>query len=216
MTQKKIFLDSEGDAWFRRNARALAAVRLPEADPLLMAILELLPASPQGTRILEIGCGNGARLRWLREHRGLTCSGLDPSADAVAAARQSGIDAHRGTADRLPFADAAFDIVVFGFCLYLCDRDDLFRIAAEADRVLADPAWLVILDFFSPTPVRREYRHRPGVFSHKMDYRSLFTWHPGYTCMSHRVHHHSEHGYTDDRGEWVATSVLRKHVRLGE
>ena len=216
MTQKQIFLESEGDAWFRRNARALAAVRLPEADPLLMEILELLPASPQGTRILEIGCGNGSRLRWLREHRGLTCSGLDPSADAVAAARESGIDAHRGTADRLPFADAAFDIVVFGFCLYLCDREDLFRIAAEADRVLADPAWLVILDFFSPTPLQREYRHRPGVFSHKMDYRSMFTWHPGYTCMSHRVRHHSDHDYTDDRGEWVATSVIRKHVHLGE
>ena len=41
-----------------------------------------------------------------------------------------------GTADKLPFEDQSVDILVYGFCLYLCDREDMFNIAAEANRVI--------------------------------------------------------------------------------
>lgn len=211
MKQKNIFLELEGDAWFRRNAGALATRKLPESDPVLTEILNL-PSNGRETRVLEIGCGDGTRLNWLRENRGFVCSGVDPSAQAVAVAQGRGIEACQGTADRLEFADGTFDIVIFGFCLYLCDREDLFRIAFEADRVLKNPGWLVILDFYSQTPLKREYHHRSGLFSHKMDYRALFTWNPAYTSFSHKVRHHSEDGYTDDRTEWIATSVLRKNL----
>ncbi|HHT9112406.1 MAG: class I SAM-dependent methyltransferase [Planctomycetes bacterium] len=212
MKQKNIFLESEGNAWFERNARLLGSRKLPEFDSLLMEILALSPLPAEGTKILEIGCGDGTRLNWLRENLGFDCYGLEPSAQAVEAAQGRGIAAHQGTADHLPFEDRTFDIVVFGFCLYLCDREDLFRIAYEADRVLRNPGWLLIIDFYSPTPIKREYHHRSGLFSHKMDYRTLFTWHPGYTNYSHKVRHHAEDGYTDDRKEWIATAVLRKNM----
>lgn len=212
MTQKAVFLESEGDAWFRRNARALAAADLPGSDPLLLELLALLPEDASETRVLEIGCGDGTRLGWLREHRGVDAHGVDPSADAVDAARARGVDARQGTADALPFDSASFDIVCFGFCLYLCDRGDLFRIAAEADRVLANPGWLGILDFYSPYPLKREYHHYAGLYSYKMDYRTLFTWNPVYTCFTHRVLDHAHHGMTDDPTQWVGVSVLRKHV----
>jgi ubiquinone/menaquinone biosynthesis C-methylase UbiE len=148
----------------------------------------------------------------LSEQRRCRCYGIDPSERAVEHAVRRGVVAERGTAERLPFDDAQFDIVIFGFCLYLCDREDLFRIAYEADRVLRNPGWLVILDFYSPTPFRRDYHHRSGVFSYKMDYQTLFAWHPGYTSYSHKVHHHAQGGYTDDPTEWAATSVLRKNL----
>lgn len=216
MNQKKVFLESEGDAWFRRNTEALAAAKLPDSDPLLMEILRLLPDVGTGLRILEIGCGEAVRLGWLRKHRDLECYGVDPSAKAVAAARRRGVEAHQGTADHLPFQDGDFDIVSFGFCLSWCDPEDLFRIAYESDRVLANPGWLLILDFYSPTPTTCEYHHRPGLFTRKMDYRTLFAWNPGYTCLAHRVLAHSECTYTDDPSQWVATSVLRKHIGRSE
>jgi ubiquinone/menaquinone biosynthesis C-methylase UbiE len=209
--QRDVFLESEGDAWFMRNASALQARELPESDPLLTEILALPVAQiGPGTRILEIGCGDGTRLNWLRQHHGFHCHGVEPSARAVAAAQARGIAAFQGTAERLSFGDAEFDIVVFGFCLYLCDRADLFRIACEADRVLRNSGWLLILDFYSPIPLKREYHHRSGLFSHKMDYRTLFTWNPAYTTYSHKIRHHVSGSYTDDPTEWVATSVLRK------
>lgn len=217
MRQRDVFLESEGDAWFSRNVGALGARNLPDSDSVLIEILAL-PAADIGrdTRILEIGCGDGTRLNWLRENRGFLCHGVEPSARAVEVAKGRGIDAHQGTAESLPFEDAQFDIVVFGFCLYLCDRADLFRIASEADRVLKNPGWLVILDFFSPTPLKRTYHHRSGLFSHKMDCRTLFTWNPAYTCYTQKVRDHAGAGYTDDANEWVATSVLRKKLESGE
>lgn len=211
MKQRDIFMASEGDAWFRRNREALSSRKLPDSDPLLLQILAMAPeARAAGTRVLEIGCGDGTRLGWLKSHLGFECSGVDPSAEAVASAGSRGVDAHQATADALPFDDASFDVVIFGFCLYLCDRDDLFSVAEEANRVLRNPGWLLIHDFYSPVPVRREYHHRPGIFSYKMDYRSLFAWSPAFTVYSHVVRHHATLEFTDDPNEWVATSVLRK------
>ena len=183
---------------------------------MLRELLEFLPAlSLLGRlKVLEIGCGDGTRLAWLKSNVNADCYGIEPSAHAAAAACAKGINVQQGTADLLPFNDQSFDIVIFGFCLYLCDREDLFRIASAADRVLRSPGWLMILDFFSPVPRTKDYRHRPGVLSYKMDYRTLFAWHPDYECMTHKLRHHSEAGYTDEEEEWVAVSILRKHHKV--
>ncbi len=211
MKQKEIFLKSEGDAWFTRNQKKVAARKLPEDDAVLQEILEFLPTSECKLKVLEIGCGNGTRLAWLKSNLNADCYGIEPSAQAVAEACAKGINVQQGTADALPFDNQSFDIVIYGFCLYLCDREDLFHIASEADRVLRLPGWLVILDFFSPTPRAGTYHHRPGVQSYKMDYRTLFTWHPNYECMTHKIRHHGATSFTDDADEWVAVSVLRKY-----
>lgn len=212
--QKEIFLQSEGDAWFTRNQQGVACRKLPDDDALLREILDLLPVNAEGKlKVLEVGCGDGTRLAWLKNNLNADCHGVEPSAQAVAAARAKGINALQGTADALSFDSQSFDIVIFGFCLYLCDREDLFRIASEADRVLRSPGWLLIMDFFSPTPRARTYHHRPGMQSYKMDYQTLFTWHPDYECMTHKIRHHGEASYTDDPDEWVAVSVLRKYQR---
>jgi ubiquinone/menaquinone biosynthesis C-methylase UbiE len=212
MSQKDIFLQSEGDAWYIRNQQALATRKLPDADPLLCEILDIHNLCVGGgLRVLEIGCGDGTRLAWLKDNLNADCYGIEPSAQAVAVACAKGLNVQQGTADVLPFDDQSFDIVIFGFCLYLCDREDLFRIASAADRVLRAPGWLMILDFFSPMPRAKTYHHSPGVQSYKMDYRTLFNWHPDYACMTHKLRHHSELGYTDEQDEWMAVSILRKH-----
>ena len=211
MKQREVFLEGEGDAWLARNQAALAARSLPADDPLLTEILLLpLVGAAHPVRLLEIGCGDGARLEWLHHHRGFACSGLDPSRLAVTRAAARGVDARHGTADRLPFADNAFDIVVFGFCLYLCDRDELFRIAAEADRVLSPPGWLVIHDFHSPVPRARTYHHVAGLMSYKMDFSRLFSWHPDYSIVAQKIIDEGGGRPTEDEERWLATSVLRK------
>jgi ubiquinone/menaquinone biosynthesis C-methylase UbiE len=212
LKQKEVFLQSEGDAWFVRNQQNVALRNLPDDDVLLLEIINLIPVISDEVKVLEIGCGDGTRLSWLKNNLKVDCYGIEPSAKAVEKARAKGVNVQQGTADALPFDSQSFDIVIFGFCLYLCDREDLFRIASEADRVLRAPGWLMILDFYSPTPRAREYHHRAGMMSYKMDYRSLFTWHPDYACMTHKVRHHGEDAHTDNPDEWVAISVLRKNT----
>lgn len=210
MKQKDIFLQSEGDAYYKRSL-AQEPHPISESDPIVAEIKKL--ALPKGIHLLEVGCSDGDRLAWMAEHLGLKAFGVEPSAEAVKMANLRGsISVVQGTADQIPFEDRFFDVVVFGFCLYLCDPEDLFRIAVEADRVLKDPGWMIICDFYSPMPVKQPYRHREGVWSHKMDYRSMFLWHPYYVSCVHRVvHWRTWNTFTDDRSAWASVSVLRKN-----
>jgi ubiquinone/menaquinone biosynthesis C-methylase UbiE len=217
MKQKDVFLQSEGDAWHERNHGAVDAFDY-RRDPVAIAIAELAAtqfAGKPAPALLEVGCGEAKRLQWLAQNTACVAAGLDPSARAIEGARARGVNAVVGTADALPYSSASIDILLFGFCLCMCDREDLFRISSEADRVLKAQAWLVIADFFAPSPIEHAYHHREGVRTFKMDYRTLFSWHPRYECFSHRVFHHSEGGFTDDPQEWVAISVMRKFSAHG-
>src|SRR5579863_1599254 len=142
--QRATFSEGEGDAWFERN-RSKLVVGPHEME----RAIEVMQIRPQ--RILEIGCSNGYRLEKLRARFNAECVGIDPSQHAIINGRGSFpcLSLNVGTADSLEFNEGAFDLIIFGFCLYLCDPSDYFRIAAEADRVLSDPGWLIINDFFA-------------------------------------------------------------------
>ena len=65
-----------------------------------------------GQRVLDVGCGPGALTAELVRRVGEDMvSAVDPSEPFVAAAlaRHPGVDVHVGSAEHLPFADAAFD-----------------------------------------------------------------------------------------------------------
>jgi ubiquinone/menaquinone biosynthesis C-methylase UbiE len=177
--QKAVFLDTEGDGYFTRNAGKL----VPRGDD---PVVEALARLGIGSRAaLEIGAANGHRLVTLQEAMGCNGAGIDPSAAAVEAGRAAfpDIDLRVGTADSLPFADAAFDLVIFGFCLYLVDPALHFRAVAEADRVLADGGHLVMVDFLPPFPYANPYAHVPGLNASKHEYSRMFTAHPAYTLV---------------------------------
>ena len=208
MKQKSVFLNNEADSWYNRNKDNLKLV----GDPILEAFGPI-KAAGNISSILEIGCGTGLRLEHLCKITGAKVFGLDPSPLSISEAKSRKITAEVGTADKLPWPDASMDLVIFGFCLYLCDREDLFRIASEADRLLKNPGWLIILDFHSRDQAIRPYKHLDGVNSYKMDYSKIFTWHPGYTIFNHNITDHANRGqFTDDPNEWIATTTIRKNV----
>ncbi len=210
--QKEIFLEQEGNAWFDRNHLAIQNREMGSQDPIINILSNLLnkKKNMENQQLLEIGCGEGKRLHWISENYKLNCYGIDPSEKAIALANKNGVKAIKGTADILNFENKKFDFVVFGFCLYLCDRSDLFLIAKEADRVLKDSGFIIIHDFFSETPIEKKYHHYPGMFSYKMDYRKLFDWHPFYKCISHEIMSEEENKIKDDKDKLRATSVLSK------
>ena len=188
MTQKAAFLGDEGDAWFGRNREVLAKKLTDPQHDKVQHVLAEAGLAPK--RVLEIGCANGWRLRQIAARFGSVCSGVEPSEQAVAEAKAAapGMDIRVGTADSLPFADGAFDMVIYGFCLYLCDRADLFRIVAEGDRVLADGGHVVIYDFNTDRPYRNPYAHLPGLHAFKMDYSALFTANPAYSRVTESLY----------------------------
>lgn len=209
MMQRDIFLEGEGDAWFERNRDRRRTMRFP-------GVQELLALGRRFRATLEIGCGDGRRLLALSHMIGGEFHGIDPSQRAVEAGAEDApkwrpLHLVRGTADSLPYDAGAFDLVIFGFCLYLCDREDLFRIAAEADRVLEDGGFLVIHDFHA-RPHRNPYRHRAGVQSFKMDYAAMFLWNPAYSLVSQSVLSESGAGLPLGPGDAAAITILKKDM----
>lgn len=207
--QSEIFLHSEGDGFHRRNQSGLAEFGAGARDDEVIRCLRTLALKPR--RIVEIGCSNGWRLDLMRREFGADCFGIDPSAAAVSqgVAAYPGVSLVTGTAECLPYEAGYFDLVVFGFCLYLCDRQDLFAIAAEADRVLADSGCMMILDFYPPLPYRNRYKHVDGLFCYKMDYAAMFLWNPAYTLIN-RVVFADKGSDAINPDERLSVAVLRK------
>lgn len=199
-------LPADADAWFLRNAKGLERQHHDCAqDPVMRALSEIRPAS-----VAEIGCANGWRLDAMRRLWDPRVAGVDPSPAAISDGRERyNVPLSLGVADCLPWDSDSFDCVVFGFCLYLCDRADLFRIAYEADRVLRAGGYLVVYDFYATHAHSRPYCHAPGVTTHKMDHSRLWSWHPDYVPWSHAV---SAHRGKDpaDPDETLAVTVLKK------
>lgn len=213
MKQKDIFLQSEADNWFLRNEKILENRPLPDSDLFLSQMLTLTANSKlfdwENMKILEIGCGDGRRLEWIKNNLGSQCFGIDPSSEAIKSATLRGINAQVSTADKLPYESNYFDMIVFGFCLYLCDRDDLMLIASEADRVLKSPGWLFIIDFYSQMPIKVPYKHHEKISTFKMDYKNMFSWHPSYSLVTQNIR--SDHSLiVDEKNEWTSFTALRK------
>lgn len=208
-SQKEKFLKGEGNAWYERNKKILTERNFPDDDVVLSELVNVFPNFSE-LKILEVGCGGGERLLWLKL-QGADVFGVDPSNSAIEFAVENGVTAKVGTADNLPFDSSEFDIVIIGFCLYLCDRQDLFLISAEINRVLKPTAWLAILDFYKKNHSSNAYAHLDGLYSFKMDYSSMFAWHPDYYLMVQKIVDHSNFTkITDIENEMVGFQLLRK------
>ena len=209
MNQKQIFLKSEGDKYYARNGDNIRGEYIKKEDLTNMLISLPLPKN-NSIKLLEIGCGNGERLRRIRKETNWEVIGVDPSKKCIKLLEEEMIEAYVGTADCLPLDDESVDILVYGFCLYLCDREDLFKIAAEANRVTKKIGWLAIIDFWVKNNKENDYIHCNNVLSYKTRPEEMFTWHPHYTVMDHKIRSIGTNKYTDDPENWVASTLVRK------
>jgi SAM-dependent methyltransferase len=110
----------------------------------------LLPLGDQ--RIIDVGCGNGAVLRDFVRF-GATpgrCAGIDLLEERIAAAREAPpeLDLRCGSAEKLPWPDASFDIALqFTLLSSVLDDTARQRIASETLRVLRPGGVILYYDF---------------------------------------------------------------------
>lgn len=195
MKQAETMLKTEADAWFERNRD-----RLGRFDSV-SDMIEHIGLKP--TNVLEVGCANGWRLAKLRDKYGCNIMGIEPSQKAGIEAAELRVPVMQGTASQLPFLPETFDLIIFGFCLYLTDPEDWLRIAAEADAALAPDGHIIIHDFETFSPHARKYEHQDGMLSYHIEWPDLWRGHPGY----HIVRRWFNTGHE-------ATTALKKHLAI--
>jgi SAM-dependent methyltransferase len=131
------------------DERALAARRRvwdefrdgPSSDDVTLdAVVATAPR-----RVLEVGCGWGAMAERITRTTTAEVVACDLSPRMVELARARGVHAFVGSADRLPFADLSFDLVLANAMLY--HLPDLDRGLVELGRVLTDDGRLVATTF---------------------------------------------------------------------
>lgn len=109
-----------------------------------------LARCPDPARVLDVGCGTGLMLRELagRLPGATELTGVDPAAGMIEQARARSADPRltfvEGVAERLPFGDAAFDLVIT--TTSFDHWADQLAGLAECRRVLAPGGLFVLTD----------------------------------------------------------------------
>lgn len=107
------------DSWFRRwfgdeYKRLYPHRDAREAEAQARFVIRMLPVTPEW-RILDVGCGQGRHLAYLRGEGFPHCLGLDLSLPLLRDARASGQPVARGDMRHLPFRRGGFDLVTSFF-----------------------------------------------------------------------------------------------------
>lgn len=196
MRQEEAFLGGEAKAWLRRNKTKIDV----DNDPILKTMEE---AIIRPKMVFEIGCADGWRLEAIRKIYGADCFGCDPGLPA----KDKNSKIWCGTARHTGVTPGVkFDVLIYGFCLYLCDRETLPGTVMAGDRLLREDGYLIIWDFDPDEPHARPYHHVPGLFSYKMDHAKLWLGNPAYQT-------HFKRNFDTESGDTrTSVTILKKSL----
>lgn len=90
----------------------------------LSIILDKYKLAPGSIRVLDVGCGTGAVMQFLKE-RGWEVYGVDPNSEALGYCADKGLTVKSGTAEKIDFPTGSFDIVLALDVLEHTDDDGL-------------------------------------------------------------------------------------------
>lgn len=191
MNQDTQFLQGEGDAWYRRNRGGL----LRETDEWAGHDVPLRLLRARGGSwgsVLELGCSLGRRLDVLSRAGTTRAVGTDASAEAIAegSRRYPSLDLRHALIST-PIGET-FDLVIVNFVLHWVDRSSLASTVAAIDSAVRREGHLLLGDFLPDRPVRRDYAHKPGLYTYKQDYSSCFTALGLYEELERRVFDHDD------------------------
>lgn len=214
--QKESFLSYEANAWFDRNYQVIKNYDF-NRDRVISLIKEY-NLDPQS--VLEIGSSAGYRINAIKNiYKECNVFGIDPSEKAIKYGNEhfQDINLIHGTADNLEdFEKQSIDIVIVGFVLYVIDREILFKVVSEIDRVLKNGGILIIVDFFSEKSLKNVYEHIDEfqAYSFKQNYDEIFTSSKLYYLLDKSTWSHSEKvlDATDNYFDKYSISLLKKDI----
>jgi len=112
---------------------------------------------PDGSKVLDVGCGTGASVRYLRRKYRVDAVGLDPSASLLKEGREKSrheCPLTRATASSMPIGDEKLDGILCECVLSL--TADPLAVLREFHRTLHPQGVLILTDLYLRAPERSE------------------------------------------------------------
>ena len=102
-----------------------------------------------GTDLVDVGCGTGITVEFLRGTYGLNAIGIDPSAPILERGRQRNPDLPllEGSGEQLPFSAGTMDGIVVECALSV--MADKQKALAECNRILVPGGRLIVTDLYA-------------------------------------------------------------------
>jgi len=137
--------------WFYDTVSAIAAVSVGGEKRFHQLFSKDLQINPEA-KVLDLCCGAGQATRELIKHFD-DVTGLDASPIAIKRAKQNVPQAKyvESFADKMPFSDFTFDLVITNTAMHEMDSEQLQQIIQEVNRVLTPAGQFIIIDFHRPT-----------------------------------------------------------------
>lgn len=148
----------------RRDASNPGARRNADVRWAMLRCILLARNARDGLRVLDVGCGVGqdlARIAREMAHLHPSLHGVDLLADRISRARQLVPQAtfHTCGAERLPYPDRHFDVVMSGTVFSsILDRKVAWAVAREMTRVLRSGGVILGYDMRYPNPLNPHVR----------------------------------------------------------
>ena len=99
-------------------------------------------------------------------------------------------------------------MVIFGFCLYLVDIEDLIKVVYETDRVLKKNSYIIIYDFYSKKSKILPYKHNNKIKVHKNDFSNMFLWSPKFKLIKKKIFEMNKNQKKQKtKNNWVPVSI---------
>jgi ubiquinone/menaquinone biosynthesis C-methylase UbiE len=208
--QEKIFLESEGDAWFNRNSLIIANAK--EFHEIKWVGEQLEPFAHSIQNVLEVGSSSGEKLNALCSFLSAKGIGVEPSSKAIEFAKRKfagmQLEFIQGTADNLTIDSKSQDLVVAGFCLYLVDEEKIDESLIQLTRIVKPGGFLVITDFDYGKDIQVPYMHDLRIRTFKRDYYALVSRFQNFSLVAKRSFSHSSPNFNLDRDQRISTLIF--------
>jgi SAM-dependent methyltransferase len=155
------------------TAVRIARITAPDAEALCARTLRFVGHFATGGTVLDVGCGSGW-LTYLLARRGFEATGIDLGPTAFEPPPLPNLHFRQGSALHIPFADAAFDVVMANTMLEHTDRPR--EVLLEMKRVLK-PGGLLFITGPNLVALGPSLRLLVTVWRRR-SFREIFLWSP--------------------------------------
>ena len=137
--------------WFYDTVSAIAALSVGGEPRMRQLFLKDLVINPDA-KVLDLCCGAGQATQELVKHF-QNVTGLDASPIAIQRAKRNVPEATyvESFAEKMPFSDRSFDLVITNTAMHEMDAVQLQQIIQEVHRILTPEGQFIIIDFHRPT-----------------------------------------------------------------